>query len=121
MCSEVECKDIIDMLEQRFTDGVWQNPELVLSDIASEINIHSNRLSYAINRCYKVSFRCYLNSRRLEYFISRLKNGAHKKQSLLDLAFESGFPSKSTFNRFFREKMGMSPSEYVKKFNSTIG
>ncbi|MDX9801455.1 MAG: helix-turn-helix domain-containing protein [Spirochaetia bacterium] len=115
LCSDIECRYLMDKIEKRFNDGAWQNPDLVISDLASEFKVHPNRLSYAINQCCKVSFRTFLNSKRLEYFKYRIKNGAHKNKSILDLAFEAGFPSKSTFNRLFRENMGMTPSEYVKQ------
>jgi len=115
LCSGVECRDILAKVEKKFDEGVFQNPDLNLFDLAAEIGIHPNRLSYAINRSCNESFRTQLNERRLNYFTESVKNGALRKQSMLDLAFEAGFPSKSTFNRVFKEKTGMSPSEYVKQ------
>ncbi len=115
LCSDTECRQLMDKVEKRFKEGVWQNPDLTLSDLASELNIHSNRLSFAINHCCTVSFRCYLNTRRLEHFINMVNQGAHRAHSILELAYDAGFPSKTTFNRFFMEKMGMTPSEYIKQ------
>jgi AraC-like DNA-binding protein len=40
-------------------------------------------------------------------------NGALENENILGLAFESGFPSKSTFNRVFKESYGVAPSLYA--------
>ena len=113
LCSEEECSLLLSLVEKRFEEGVYLNPDIMLTDLASELEVHPNRISFVINHCCGTSFRTFLNNRRLDYFSARVKNGALEKQSILDLAFEAGFPSKTTFNRFFREKTGMSPSEYA--------
>ena len=43
----------------------------------------------------------------------RVSEGALAQQSILELAFEAGFSSKSTFNRVFKERVGVAPSDYV--------
>lgn len=115
LCTDIESRDIMKRAEKSFDEGAWQNPDLTLSDLAAELRVHPNRLSYAINHCSKVSFRYYLNSRRLDYFLDLVNQGANRKKSILELAFEAGFPSKTTFNRFFFEKKEMTPSEYIKQ------
>lgn len=100
---------------ERLAEGAYQDPGLSLADLAAELKIHPNRLSYAVNHCRHISFRELLNSRRLAYFSERIEEGAHQHQSLLEIAFEAGFPSKSTFNRVYKEKKGISPTEYMRK------
>lgn len=112
-----ECEYLVGLVEKRFSEGAYKNPDLGLADFAAEFKVHPNRLSYAINHCRHASFRELLNKERLDYFSDRIEKGAHQHQSLLEIAFEAGFPSKSTFNRVFKEKMGISPSEYMKKKN----
>ncbi len=115
LCSDIECKYLLDKVEKRFSEGAYQNPDLTLLDLATEFNVNPNRLSYAINHCLNISFRTLLNARRLDYFFSRIEQNAFRKHSILELAFEAGFPSKSTFNRVFKEKTGIPPSEYVRQ------
>lgn len=115
LCTDEECEYLVKLVEKRFSEGAYQNPDLLLSDLAAEFNVHSNRLSYAINHCCNVSFRSLLNSRRLDHFSFQMKKGVHEQQSILEIAFDAGFPSKSTFNRVFKEKMGISPSEFLKQ------
>lgn len=113
--SAEECERLVGFIEKRFSEGAYQDPGLSLADLAAELKIHPNRLSYAVNHCRHVSFRELLNSRRLAYFSERIEEGAHQHQSLLEIAFEAGFPSKSTFNRVYKEKKGISPTEYMRK------
>ncbi len=112
--TDIECKDLVEKLEKRFADGVFKDPNLSLSDLAVDLEVHPNKLSYAINNCCKQSFRSLLNNKRFEYFCQLVSSGSLKTHTMLSLAFEAGFSSKSTFNRFFKEKTGMSPSEYFK-------
>jgi AraC-like DNA-binding protein len=44
-----------------------------------------------------------------------MEAGEHSLQTLLGLAFESGFNSKSTFNRAFKKLTNLSPNDYVKE------
>ncbi|MDA3955448.1 AraC family transcriptional regulator [Oceanispirochaeta sp.] len=119
VCSEKECEYLVQRLDNRLNEAAFRNPNLLLTDLAAEFKVHPNRLSYAINHSCHTSFRTLLNSRRLEYFLEQIVQGALKKQSILDLAFESGFPSKTTFNRVFKEQMEMSPSEYMRELKSS--
>ncbi len=115
LCSEEECDYLVGLIEKRFSEGAFRNPDLTISDFAAEFNVHTNRLSFAVNQCLNTGFRDLLNTRRLDYFSDRIKNGAHRYQSILEIAFDAGFPSKSTFNRVFKEKTGISPSRFIKQ------
>lgn len=119
LCGDEECEHLVELVEKRFREGGYRNPDLMLSDLAEEFGVHPNRLSFAVNRHFNAGFKALLNSRRLDYFCGRVEEGALKKQSILDLAFEAGFPSKSTFNRVFREHKGMAPSDYVRQAHSS--
>jgi AraC-like DNA-binding protein len=45
----------------------------------------------------------------------KIDEGEHNVQTLLGLAFDSGFNSKSTFNRAFRRETSLTPKEYIDK------
>ena len=117
----MECEKLVELVGIRLAEGAFHNPDLLLTDFASEFNVHPNKLSFAINHCCGVSFRSYINRKRLDYFSAQISRGAHKSRSILEIAFDAGFPSKSTFNRVFKEEMGMTPSEFVDKEKSDTG
>lgn len=95
------------------------NPELSLSQLSELINITSNQLSQYLNEYEKKNFYEYINTFRLDYFLEISKNKKSVNFSLLGLAYESGFNSKTTFNTFFKKEKGTSPSEYLKRHNTS--
>lgn len=96
------------------TERLFTQPELSLNDLAARLDIHSNSLSQVINGIEGVNFYDYINSLRIEEFKRMASRPENQKFTLLGLAYECGFNSKSTFNRIFKKTTGMSPSEYMK-------
>ncbi|TVQ28347.1 MAG: helix-turn-helix domain-containing protein [Spirochaetaceae bacterium] len=105
--------DIIREVEQSIAGGVFRDPELSLLRLAKQLEVHPNRLSHAINRGFDCTFTQLVNRARLEDFLRRVDAGELERFTMLSLALESGFRSKSTFNRVFKENYGISPSEYL--------
>lgn len=98
-------------------EKLYTNPELTLSEAAQQLNIHPNYLSQVINSVAKKNFYDYVNSQRVEEFNRMVKDAKNQKFTLLSLAFECGFNSKTSFNRNFRKVTGLSPSQYLKQMN----
>jgi AraC-like DNA-binding protein len=96
----------------------YLKPELTLSQLASMIQTSSNNLSWIINTNYKCNFYDYINQYRVSAFIEKLRQGEHKLQTLEGIAYDSGFNSKTTFNKVFTKIMNDSPGNYVKHLNS---
>lgn len=117
ICSRSECENLVKRVEQRLAGGAFLDPDLSLSDLAAQLRVHRNRLSFAINDRCQVPFRALLNTRRLEHLTGNIKKGALKSHTILELAFDAGFPSKSTFNRVFKEDYGITPSQYAKQIS----
>ncbi|MCB0589167.1 MAG: helix-turn-helix domain-containing protein, partial [Phaeodactylibacter sp.] len=95
--------------EQLFLD---QN--LSLKTLAAQMDIHPNKLSWLLNEHIGKNFNELVNSYRLEAFKGKALDPANSHLTLLALAFDSGFNSKSVFNDFFKKKEGMTPRAWVK-------
>lgn len=107
---------IINLLEKHFEDEKpYLNPTLTLKDLASQIDIHPNQLSWLINEKLGNKFNAYINSYRVEYFKELAQNPANSNISIIGLAYESGFNSKTVFNTFFKKSTGITPFEYIKQ------
>ncbi|MFP4232346.1 MAG: helix-turn-helix domain-containing protein, partial [Spirochaetaceae bacterium] len=93
--------------------GAFRDPELSLQKLAERLNVHPNRLSRAINHVYGESYPSLLARCRLDYFIRRVRTGCLDECNILELAFDAGFSSKSSFNRVFKEYFGIAPSVFA--------
>jgi AraC-like DNA-binding protein len=98
--------------EKPFTDG-----ELSVQTLAEKLSIPAHHLSQTINERLGQTFADFVNSYRVEEAKRRLLDPAFKHLSLLGIAEEVGFNSKSSFNSIFKKHTSMTPSE----FRSTNG
>lgn len=88
----------------------WREPALSLPDLARRLGTNTGRVSRAINLGLGVNFSTFVNGLRAEGVAEAL--GDRPDAELLDLAFDMGFASKASFNRAFRVRFGMAPSQY---------
>lgn len=86
--------------------------DLSLQKLSLLMNISTHHLSQAINQNLNTNFYKFVNAYRVEEVKKKLKSPEFEKYSILGIAFESGFNSKSTFNKIFKEETGMTPSEF---------
>ena len=96
------------------TDKPFLNPRLSSPDLAEMIDITTNQLSQFLNEHLNKNFYDFVNSFRLKEFQQHCKKKGYSHLSILGLAYECGFNSKTTFNAFFKRALGVTPSEYYK-------
>ncbi len=106
-------KDKIERL--MLNDKIYENPELVITDVSRKLDTHSKKVSQIINQGFNMNFNDFVNYYRIKALIRKIENGEHTIQTILSLAFECGFNSKSTFNRAFKRYTSLSPKEYIEK------
>lgn len=109
----------IDMVLEIFGKGMkeekwFQNPSLSLRALAENVNISSNKLSWLLNERIGQNFNEYINSFRVENFKENALNPANSHLTLIALAYDSGFNSKSVFNAFFKKIEGMTPKVWLR-------
>ena len=92
----------------------YLNPDLNLPQLAKEVDIPSHYLSQVINENIGLNFFDFINRQRVEDVKSKISDPRYNNFSILGIAFESGFNSKSAFNRVFKNVTGFTPSEYKK-------
>ncbi|OJJ21504.1 AraC family transcriptional regulator [marine bacterium AO1-C] len=93
---------------------------LTLRDLAQKLEVHPNILSQVINVEEQKNFYDYINHQRIEEFKQLIKLPENQKFTLLALALECGFNSKTSFNRNFKKVTSISPAEYVKQQSITL-
>jgi len=107
--SERYVERLLKLMEQErpFTDG-----ELTIQKLAAKLSVPSHHLSQVINERLNQTFSDFINSYRIEEAKRRLLDPASKHLSILGIAEDVGFNSKSSFNSVFKKHTNMTPSEF---------
>ena len=99
------------ILEQK----LFTNTELNLRTLSDQLNIKEKTLSKLINKYSKTNFYQFINQFRIEEFKNLIKTPKAQQLSMVGLAHEAGFSSKSTFYTAFKAIEGITPKEYQLK------
>ena len=110
----------LDIQMQRLEDFIhtkkpYLDPQLSLTGLADAIQIHPNKLSFLINERTQMNFNEFINQYRLRYFKSIAKDSKYAHLTIIGLAYESGFNSKSVFNAYFKKATGITPGNWLKE------
>ena len=97
-------------------DKLYKDQELSLNSIAEQLNIKPYLISKSLSEIYNKRFNDFVNEYRVKEVQSLLQNSDSSRYTLLSIAMDAGFNSKSSFNRAVKKQLGISPSELkVKK------
>lgn len=102
------------------TEKIYLNENLSLRELASQMKSDPNLISFILNKHLGSNFYDFVNRYRIEEVKNKLNDPRYKHLSLLGIALESGFNSKTTFNRVFKQVTGVTPTEYQKKRQNTL-
>jgi AraC-like DNA-binding protein len=96
-------------------DKLFLNSELTLSELSDKLNSHNSLISNVINTAFQKNFNDFVNEFRVNVFKEKINDPKLKHLTLLAIAFDCGFNSKSTFNRAVKKATGQMPSEFLLK------
>ncbi|MBS1527506.1 MAG: ABC transporter permease [Bacteroidetes bacterium] len=92
--------------------GHYQDPDLSLGSLAEKLGLTTHELSRIINTVLKKSFNDFINEYRVRNVVDKMQDPAYNHMNLIGIAYESGFNSKTTFNRAFKQITGKNPVDY---------
>ena len=92
----------------------WLEPELTLTEVAKRLRLTPGLLSKVINTGCGQNFNDFVNTYRVREAQRLLADPRFAHYSLVGVALESGFNSRSTFNRVFKKLVGQAPSEFTR-------
>lgn len=95
---------------------IYLEPNLSLESLSQQLDIPKHYLSQLFNVFFKVNFHAFVASYRIDYAI-QLLNDNHNRLTIESLAYSCGFNSKTSFNRYFKNRTGLTPSAYQLKFS----
>ena len=111
-------------LKQKLThlmavDRVFLAADLTLPALAQQAGSSIHDLSYVLNEGFGENFFQFVNRHRVEEAKRLLTSTQHRHLSILGIAFEAGFSSKTTFNTAFKKLTGQSPSQYAQEHQNS--
>ncbi len=90
----------------------YLNPSLTITNLAKKLSIPSRHLSQVINQSLHKNFFDFVNSYRIEEAKRYLSDHSNNRKTVLEILYEVGFNSKSSFNNVFKKHTGMTPTEF---------
>lgn len=119
-------KELLDVVSakaysSRLLDYINKNKpyldsNLSLRSLASQIDIHPNQLSWLLNENIGKNFNDFINHYRVNTFKTLSKDPKNSHLTLMGLAYDSGFNSKTVFNTSFKKETGLTPKQFSKAF-----
>lgn len=106
----------IELLEHTMSEKkLFLDPAFNLEMLAKQLEWSPRTLSSLINRYYECNFYEFVNKYRIEEAKRLMLDEAHKNSTILDIMYEVGFNSKTTFNSCFKKQVGTTPRDFKKQ------
>ena len=102
------------LLEYMATEKPYRDAGLSLRQLAQQLGLSANQLSLVINEGQGKNFNHFVNHYRVEEFKQLAKDPNRSHLTIVGLAFECGFNSKTVFNTYFKQHTGLTPSAFLK-------
>lgn len=96
-------------------EKIFTQQKLSLREVASRLHLPERYVSVIINSYHNTTFNSYVNSFRVADVIERINDPKESNKTLIGIAMESGFNSKSSFNSIFKASTGKNPSSFLRK------
>lgn len=117
--SETDAARIAERLEQAMQDDrLYLDPNLSLTKLARHVRVASNHVSQTLNEALEETFFDYVNRWRIEAALPHIAEG---KETVLNIALDVGFNTRSTFYTAFKRVTGMTPRAYRAAALNTSG
>jgi AraC-like DNA-binding protein len=107
-------EDLLRLKNYMADEKPFLNPALTIQDISNSLDIPVRELSVLINHQLGQHFYDFVNTYRIENTIEILKDSSKNKITVLEILYEVGFNSKSSFNTAFKKHTGNTPTYYRK-------
>jgi len=111
--SEEKLQLLHDKIETFSLTKPYLNPEFSLSVMSASTDIPVHHLSYYFNEHMNVNFNTWKNDLKINFVIEQIEKGSNELLTLDALAKQAGFVSRTTFLNAFKQKIGLTPTEFL--------
>lgn len=110
-------KKLEKILEYMEKEKPYLKRSMTIYDLSRQTGIPRHHITEVLNELYDRNFFTFINEYRVNEVIRRMKDPANRNYTVLAIAYDSGFNSKSTFNTIFKNTTGLTPSQYLEKLD----
>jgi AraC-like DNA-binding protein len=107
-------EELLKLQQYMSEEKPFLNPALTIQDVSNDIQIPVRDLSLLINHKLEQHFYDFINAYRIESAKNILKDTSKSKVTILEILYEVGFNSKSSFNTAFKKHTGFTPTDFRK-------
>lgn len=109
--------DLMTQIDTYMTENQpYLTPGLTVKYLGNRLSLNPRYVSQAINAKVGKNFSEYVNVYKIKYACQLFTNKEQQNLTIIDVMFQSGFSTKSNFNRAFKSEMGLTPSEFKQKY-----
>ena len=105
------------MIDQK----LYLDASLTMYDLSKHLNMPVRELSLLINHDLDQHFFDFINGYRIRHAMEILRDPAKKEYTVLEILYDVGFNSKSSFNTAFKKLTSLTPTEYRLKHLKAAG
>jgi AraC-like DNA-binding protein len=98
----------------------YLNRDLSIYDLSQMTGIPRHHITQILNEKHKKSFFTFINEYRVKEVVERFNDNKFNHYTILAIAYDAGFNSKTTFNAIFKNQTGLTPSEFREKSNAAF-
>ncbi len=110
-------QSLAQLLELMETQKLYLQGDLTLPAVAEALGLSTNNLSQIINDKLQQNFYDFVNAYRVEAAKKMIADPANDNLTLLAIAYDAGFNSKSAFNSVFKKRCEMTPTQFKKSIS----
>lgn len=107
-------KEALRLKEIMKLKSPYLEPTLTIYDLAKMAEMPPHQMSKVINKEFHCNFFEFINKYRIEEFKRKVFMPEYKNVTILGIALDCGFNSKSAFNRIFKDITGLTPGDFIK-------
>ena len=93
----------------------YRDLEITQASLAKSLALNVHQLSEVLNDCFQKNFHSFINLYRINEAKQMIQNPKYQNYTLMDIGYEAGFKSKTSFNRVFKDLVGRTPSDFRKQ------
>jgi AraC-like DNA-binding protein len=96
----------------------YLSPSISVEELSKKLNFSVKNLSQVIHTSFNLNFYDFINSYRIEEIKKHIDDENYRNLTLVAIAYDAGFNSKSVFNAAFKKHAGITPKEYKSRHNA---